>query len=41
MDPDYIGLLIHDPRGHFVLGMAATFLFGGVWVMMKMGQFEI
>jgi len=41
LDPDYISILLNDPRGHFVLGMAASFLFGGVYVMIKLGQFEI
>jgi len=41
LDHAYISVLLDDPRGHFILGMAAAFLVGGVWFMMKLGQFEI
>ena len=41
MDPEYMGVLINDPRGHIVLGMAIGTLVIGVAVMIKMGKFEI
>jgi tight adherence protein B len=41
LDHGYISILLDDPRGHFILGMAAGFLVGGIYVMIKLGQFEI
>ena len=41
VNPDYAGVLIHDPRGHETLAAAGISLAIGVGVMIKMGQFEI
>jgi tight adherence protein B len=39
--PAYIGILLHDPRGHLVLGAAASSLVTGAGIMRKMARFDI
>jgi tight adherence protein B len=39
--PDYIAVLIHDPRGHVVLATATISLLTGAGIMRKMARFEI
>ena len=39
--PPYVAVLIHDPRGHLVLGAAASSLLTGAGIMRKMARFEI
>jgi tight adherence protein B len=39
--PAYIGVLLHDPRGHLVLGAAGVSMTLGGGIMRKMARFEI
>jgi tight adherence protein B len=41
MKPDYVMLMIHDHRGHLLLGAALGTLLTGVATMVKMAKFEI
>jgi tight adherence protein B len=41
LNPDYTTPLLHDPRGHMMLGAGLTSLLAGVAVMFKMASFEI
>jgi tight adherence protein B len=41
LSPDFAGVLIHDPRGHVIVGLALGLLGTGVGTMIKMGKFEI
>jgi tight adherence protein B len=39
--PAYVGVLLHDRRGHFILGAAMVSLLTGAWIMRNMARFEI
>ncbi|MGE0754215.1 MAG: type II secretion system F family protein [Alphaproteobacteria bacterium] len=39
--PGYMNPLIDDPVGNMWAGIAATMLFGGMWIMNRMTKFEI
>ncbi len=41
LNPDYVGLLFTDPRGHLMLGVGLGSLSVGIFVMRKMARFEI
>ncbi len=41
VNPEYVGQLFTDPRGHIMLGAGLSSLFVGIMVMRKMARFEI
>ena len=41
LNPEYVGLLFTDPRGHIMLGVGLVWLAIGGFVMAKMASFEI
>jgi Flp pilus assembly protein TadB len=41
LSPDYISVLLFDPRGHIIVAAALLFLAIGVGIMIRMGKFQI
>jgi tight adherence protein B len=41
LSPDYISVLLFDPRGHIIVAAAQLFLAIGVGIMIRMGKFQI
>ncbi len=39
--PDYVGMLIRDPRGHVLLGIALGMMGTGIYIMSQMINFEL